>query len=287
MKTKASIAESPTPVPNDPLRRHRNAHKALRDAFITLTDRLEPARKEIASLKAVALARADAEEDLEKLDAIFLRVKSLEHREGKATSACEAIELELQQALPAHLERDERLRAHWDAKLLGQCTATILELIDPAYRNEEALLLSVDELARKSRKYLGGQIALPQTSFAWTAPLTPASQKFASALLAGVRDPLWESPKREPIVAALKAVVQATLDAETKLFELLDGDVDVPPFEAPVPEKVDYLEFQRPLPGSPRLQPVNPYWDGLSENLNVQPPSFQGEVKEEAKWPAT
>jgi hypothetical protein len=136
------------------------------------------------------------------------------------------------------------------------CKTPLFGLVEQRYRP-----LGVDEYGRAliakreakrpypTRKYLQGRIHVPGYSYAWAQPLEPFTQK---ALPPGVQivDPIYAPPKREDTVKNLLAAVSDVLACEEGLFERLKGDDHVPPFEKPEPAKVDYLEFQRPLPGS-------------------------------------
>jgi hypothetical protein len=111
-------------------------------------------------------------------------------------------------------------------------------------------------------RYLENSIKVPPYSYAWAQPLTPHSQKFDSEI--NIADPIFAPPKREDIVKNLMGAVQDALTAEEALFSRLAGREDLnglPSFEKPEEPKVDYLEFQRPLPGTPAAAEIIPLSD--------------------------
>jgi hypothetical protein len=77
------------------------------------------------SAKTLTTAQAEETTDLEKLDALCIRLKSLEVREKVASQKSAESEKWMQSTLAVHIERDERLNAYWEQKLL---TAAVSEL---------------------------------------------------------------------------------------------------------------------------------------------------------------
>ena len=106
----------------------------------------------------------------------------------------------LQQTLAVHIERDERLAAYWEEKLLSEAFRELRTHFPEATPDFEAALR---ELAPETAKYLSGKIKVPLYSYAWAQPLTPDTQKFDTGLR--MADPIFAPARREEIVKNLLA----------------------------------------------------------------------------------
>jgi hypothetical protein len=155
-------------------RAHKEAHRLLAEQLANYQGVLVPDLETILSAKTVVTAQAEETSDLAKLDQLSIRIRSLEIRERVASAKAEESEKWFQKTLPLHVERDERLGAYWEEKLL---TAAVSELrAHFAIRSPEVEAM-LEELAPKTTKYLEGKIKVPLYSYGWAQPLEPFSQK--------------------------------------------------------------------------------------------------------------
>jgi hypothetical protein len=208
----ATVAE-----PGDLLGQHKAARALLARKLAEYNEKLAPELENILSAKALTIAQAEETTDLDKLDQLSIRIRSLEIREHALASKTDAAEKWLQATLAIHIERDERLAAYWDDQLLRQALVE-LQGFFPDPSTVESVL---QELAPKTRKCFEGRIKVPPYSYAFMQPLEPFSEKRP---VLGVVDPIFAPPKREDTVKCLLETASAVLECELLLFERLKGD---------------------------------------------------------------
>jgi hypothetical protein len=214
-----------TPTPPDPFAEHKAAWRRLSEELANYTKKLVPELESILSAKALVSAQAEEETDLTKLDALCIRLRSLEVRQRSASVKSAESEKAMQAALPLHIERDQRLAARWDELRLAEALAQLRA----HFAGDEPELVG---LAPRTTTYLEGRIKIPPYSYAWAQPLEPVSDKRP---VLGIVDPIFCPPKREDTVRALLETTGAVLAVEEKLFAVLAGDERIPSFEAPKP----------------------------------------------------
>jgi hypothetical protein len=153
MKTKPRSKEANAPP--DPFQAHRAAWRRLSAELANYREKLVPELKTILSAKTLTQAQAEETTDLEKLDALCIRLRSLEIREKVASQKADASEKWLQATLAVHIERDERLGAYWEKLLLAEAL-TDLQRHFPATTPE--LAATLEGLAVQTSRYLEGKV---------------------------------------------------------------------------------------------------------------------------------
>ena len=86
----------------EPLALHKEAHRRLAQELATYQTELSPELERIVSAKALVTAQAEEITDLEKLDQLSIRIRSLELRESAVTKKAEQSEKWLQRTLVEH-----------------------------------------------------------------------------------------------------------------------------------------------------------------------------------------
>jgi hypothetical protein len=226
----------------DPFGEHKAAFRRLASELANYREKLTPELEGILSAKALVSAQAEEETDLTKLDALCIRLRSLEVREHVASVKSAESEKWMQAALPLHIERDERLAAFSDELRLRESFGLLRKHFPNSSFDPQ-----LEGLASQTTMYVEGKIKVPLLSYAWAQSLEPFSEKRP---IPGVIDPLFLAPKREDTVKCLLETTKAVLECEEALFERLKGSAHIPPFEAPAPPNADsseYLEYNRDI----------------------------------------
>src|SRR5262249_27633262 len=135
-------------------------------------------------------AQAEETTDLERLDQLSVRIRSLELREKALSGKAAQSEKWMQTTLALHVERAERLSRYWD-ELRARESFGLLRKHFPNSSFDPEL----EKLALQTTMYTEGQLKVPLCSYSWQQPLTPFSYKVMPPNLAIV-DPLFAPPKR-------------------------------------------------------------------------------------------
>jgi hypothetical protein len=112
----------------DPFARHKEARIRLAAELANYTEKLVPELEMISSAKTLTGARAEETTELEKLDQLCIRLRSLEIREKAVSQKTDASEKWMQETLTVHLERDTRLAAYWHDQLFAEATQQLRRL---------------------------------------------------------------------------------------------------------------------------------------------------------------
>jgi len=227
----------------DPFAEHKAAHALLKSKLVDYQEKLAPELEAIQSSKALVTVQAEEESDLEKLDALSIRIRSLEIREKSISHKSHESEKWLQTSLVDHIERLGRLTDYLNQKLAREALSQLLAHF-PGPGDVQPTLA---ELAPKTRFYLENTIRPPTASWGWQQPLEGTSQKSVPAGVV-IADPIWAPPKREDVVKNLLEAAQAVLASEQLVFERLKGDEHIPPFEKPSPPNESFPQVERLKP---------------------------------------
>jgi len=236
--------------PPDPLHLHQEAHQELERRladYRVLSTELE----DFASKKILTIGQAEEELDLQKLDALTIRIRSLELREKSISHKTHEIEKWLQASLIDHIERLERLTDYLNQKLAREATSQLLA----HFPGPGDLLPTLEQLGVKTRFYLENTVRPPALSWAWRQPLEGTSQKFTPPGVA-INDPIWAPAKRADVVKNLLDATESVLGSEQLVFARLKSEKDVPAFAKPEAATTDisqYLGWNKPV----RISPVS------------------------------
>jgi hypothetical protein len=195
--------------PIDPFARHKEARDRLAAELDNYTGKLVPELENVLSAKTLVTAQTEATNDLEKLDGLCIRLRSLEILEKSISAKTDASEKWMQETLAIHVERDARLSAFLDETLIAEAIAQLGKYF-------AEIPPELEMLGCKTRIYLEGRVKPVLFSYAWAQPLAPITQKIEMGIR--IHDPIYEPPKREDIVSNLLAAVSDTLTAEEQLF---------------------------------------------------------------------